>query len=467
MNNKKATKRALLTSVMALAMCVVMLVGTTFAWFTDTAKTSVNKIQAGNLDVMLQVKENGEWTDAENKTLSFLQKQGENQVQNADILWEPGCTYQLPELRVINNGNLALKYKIQITGIKGDAELNRVIDWTIKNDADTDETNLANTEYHLTAKGTENDADVITIKGHMQESAGNGYMNKTIDGIAITVVATQDTVEYDSTGKDYDDFAEYPNVVTLTANDIAATSFNQPNTTYYFVGEFDAFTIDRENSTSNVAFIAADNAVFNGDVTIQYHAGDRGTALAEKSSLTVKGFHVNGILLIGSRDKNVVIEGNTAKQIKLQMHDVASDIQVLKNTFANNTDLMGVRQYGFWLDPFVTDYDLTVANNTFTNIGSHAIAVQGHAGRTHNDATAAHSITVKDNTFTSYGMDNKTGRAAFKIWEDTKLAPNNTDQINADARALAASVKDNNIFAPDPGTNCVVADFYGKTVGFN
>ena len=51
MNTKKATKRALLTSVMALVMCVVMLVGTTFAWFTDTASTGVNKIVAGNLKV--------------------------------------------------------------------------------------------------------------------------------------------------------------------------------------------------------------------------------------------------------------------------------------------------------------------------------------------------------------------------------------------------------------------------------
>ena len=58
-NNQKATKRALLTSVMALVMCVVMLVGTTFAWFTDTASTAVNKIVAGNLDVDI-VDENGD-----------------------------------------------------------------------------------------------------------------------------------------------------------------------------------------------------------------------------------------------------------------------------------------------------------------------------------------------------------------------------------------------------------------------
>ena len=131
-NNKKATKRALLTSVMALVMCVVMLVGTTFAWFTDTASTAVNKIQAGNLNVALEMWNGEKWVDAENQTLNFLQKQSDGSVkQEANILWEPGCTYELPKLRVINKGNLALKYTIEITGINGDAKLNDAIDWTI------------------------------------------------------------------------------------------------------------------------------------------------------------------------------------------------------------------------------------------------------------------------------------------------------------------------------------------------
>ena len=62
MNSHRQTKRALLTSVMALVMCVVMLLGTTFAWFTDTATANVNTIKSGNLDVVLQVKDsNGDW----------------------------------------------------------------------------------------------------------------------------------------------------------------------------------------------------------------------------------------------------------------------------------------------------------------------------------------------------------------------------------------------------------------------
>ena len=52
---KNTTRRSLLASVLALAMCVTMLVGTTFAWFTDSASTSVNRIEAGKLNVALEM----------------------------------------------------------------------------------------------------------------------------------------------------------------------------------------------------------------------------------------------------------------------------------------------------------------------------------------------------------------------------------------------------------------------------
>ena len=104
MNNKRATKRALLTSVMALAMCVVMLVGTTFAWFTDTASTAVNKIQAGNLDVELEYsKDFKEWKKVSDTTKVF----------EDSTLWEPGRT-EVVYLRVKNAGTLALKYTLGI-----------------------------------------------------------------------------------------------------------------------------------------------------------------------------------------------------------------------------------------------------------------------------------------------------------------------------------------------------------------
>ena len=195
MTNRKSTKRALLGSVMAMLLRLAMLVGATFAWFTDTASTGVNKIQAGNLDVQL-VDENG--NSLEGKTLEF--KKAANAAEGEAVLWEPGCTYELPAVYVKNNGKLALKYKVAITGINGSAKLNEAIDWTI-NDADL------SADHSLSAGAT---SEALTIKGHMKESAGNEYMNESIDGIAITVYATQDTVESDSFNSTYDESATYP-----------------------------------------------------------------------------------------------------------------------------------------------------------------------------------------------------------------------------------------------------------------
>ena len=213
-DNRTSVKRSLLVSAIALTLTAALLIGSTFAWFTSTASTGVNKIQAGNLKVDLEMSTDGtNWESAEGKTLTFKTKDNRGADQ---ILWEPGCTYELPQLRVVNKGNLALKYKIQITGIQGDAKLNEVIDWTI-NDNDI---NL--TEGHLTA-GQQGDA--FTIKGHMQDNANNDYQNLTIDGIGITVCATQDTVENDSFNNTYDKDAEYPISVT-TGDELQAIVSN-------------------------------------------------------------------------------------------------------------------------------------------------------------------------------------------------------------------------------------------------
>ena len=205
MTNRKSNKRALLGSVMAMVLCLAMLVGATFAWFTDTASTGVNKIQAGNLDVVLEMQNaDGKWVSAEGKTLDFVKAAD---AKGEAILWEPGCTYELPALRIRNNGNLALKYKVAITGINGSAKLNEAIEWTIGDVA-------MGTEQHLAA----GESNAFTIKGHMKESAGNEYMNESIDGIAITVVATQDTVESDSFNNTYDASATYPVVAVGDVN---------------------------------------------------------------------------------------------------------------------------------------------------------------------------------------------------------------------------------------------------------
>ena len=204
MTNRKSTKRALLGSIMAMVLCLAMLIGATFAWFTDTASTGVNKITSGNLDVEIVNKEGEKVT-----SLKWVKAEG---AAAESVLWEPGCRYQLEPFQIVNNGNLALKYKLVITGLTGDADLLKVIQFTY---TIGDETLDLAGEGHLTAKGTDGaKSQPITITGAMDTAAGNEYMNKKLDNISITVVATQDTVESDSFGTQYDKDAEYPVAVT-------------------------------------------------------------------------------------------------------------------------------------------------------------------------------------------------------------------------------------------------------------
>ena len=211
MTSSKSTKRALISSTLAILMCVAMLIGTTFAWFTDTASTAVNKIQAGNLKIELQMKDNdGNWVNAEGKTLPFLVK-GEIPAEGTQIYWEPGCTYQVPEMRILNKGNLAVKAYIYISGFKSNGgsgvDLRDVLEW---------ETSMydgiltfPNNDISVTKMRPNGDLK-FNIKCHMKEDAGNEYQGLSVEGISITVVATQDTVEKDSIDDQYDKDAGYP-----------------------------------------------------------------------------------------------------------------------------------------------------------------------------------------------------------------------------------------------------------------
>lgn len=96
----KSKKTALLMSFTSLLICFAMLVGSTFAWFTDTASTGVNKIVAGNLKVGFQYWNGEKYVDAKDVSLFSEETQ-----------WEPGHT-EIVYLKVINQGNLALKYRL-------------------------------------------------------------------------------------------------------------------------------------------------------------------------------------------------------------------------------------------------------------------------------------------------------------------------------------------------------------------
>lgn len=213
MTKSKSTKRALLSSVLALVVCVAMLVGSTFAWFTDNASTAGNTIVSGTLDIgLVDAADNS----MEGEVIDFVTV--DNRTQS-EIFWEPGCTYKTEPVYVVNKGNLALKYKVGINGIDGDAKLLEVIEWTVK---------IGDTEYALSAlegklypagsnKGASK-SDAIVLSGHMKEEAGNEYQGLTVEGISVTVFATQLTSESDSFSDQYDAMATVDDINELKAS---------------------------------------------------------------------------------------------------------------------------------------------------------------------------------------------------------------------------------------------------------
>ena len=222
MTSSRSTKRALLTSALAIVACVAMLIGSTFAWFTDTASTGVNKIQAGNLDIELQMKGNdGKWVNAEGKTLPFLVK-GEIPAEGTQILWEPGCTYYVPAVRVLNKGNLAVKFEYITEALGVTGKLAEVLEPVFKTplDANGEEVNI---EPEVLKPGEASPA--WSFGYHMNKNAGNKYQNATATGMRLTVVATQATYEKDSIDDQYDKDAEYPISVT-TGDELQAIVSN-------------------------------------------------------------------------------------------------------------------------------------------------------------------------------------------------------------------------------------------------
>ena len=215
MTSSKSTKRALISSVLALLMCVAMLIGTTFAWFTDTASTGVNKIVSGNLKVDII----GAKSDSHIEKLNFTKAAG---AEGEALLWEPGCRYLTEGFRIANKGNLALKWRAEInkdnivdgkaapTAKDGKSLLDVIDFYVVTKAADGTETAVAIENFTGKLAANVGKSETYYIKGVMQTTAGNDYQDLTLDGITITVYATQDTVENDSFNDQYDKDAGYP-----------------------------------------------------------------------------------------------------------------------------------------------------------------------------------------------------------------------------------------------------------------
>ena len=328
MESSKSTKRALLTSALALLMCVTMLVGATFAWFTDTASTGVNKIVSGNLDVKLMYSTDMQtWKEATDQTKLF----------DDNALWEPGYT-QVVYLKIVNAGKLALKYEAGFSknytsnrGKNVNGDWYRVDNYLKIGTAET-ETKFANREdvwsaIAATEKTLAKDVMLtdgwITLKAreeskpfavaiYMPTSVGNEanasrLRPSSVSGLGIEVRATQATVENDSFGTDYD------------AN--AATVLNRVE---YTDGEHTVTGNIQANGTAG-AIHGTGTAKITVDATTVYGTYVSNYAMAvcasSRSEITIKGGDFanqapagSALSLIYAEDSaKITIEGGTFK----------------------------------------------------------------------------------------------------------------------------------------------------------
>ena len=261
MTNSKNTKRALLASVLSVLLCVAMLIGSTFAWFTDSVTSGKNKIVAGNLDVELYTKDvNGEYTTVVGEDTNLLMD---------GALWEPGHV-EVINLKVANLGTLALKYKfgVNIASEKGSTNvfgeefnLSDFIKFAMINEEKTYANTAAGREQAIkdaetagsaliSAMNIEQDGvlypttkvdkdhpaeQFVTLVVYMPTTVDNHANYKTAEGVeapeielGIDLVATQVPYESDSFGTDYDENAGNSNEDSGESNFIFNLSSTNP-----------------------------------------------------------------------------------------------------------------------------------------------------------------------------------------------------------------------------------------------
>ena len=441
MSNKKATKRALLTSITALAMCVVMLVGTTFAWFTDTATANVNKIQAGKLDVALEMFDTAQnkWVTAEGQTLEF--KKADAAPSGEKVLWEPGAEYKLPELRVRNDGNLAIKYEVAITGAVdatpnngvNDLELLDVITFSASIGGGPATSGVYGTTIANGALNAKDDAQTIQLSAKMGENAGNKYQEMAISGIAITVKAMQASYEYDSNGNTYDDAADMTpdNLhlrasanVTKTVDPTQETEFKSESGTVSLTAPAGSIATEGDYTLSVVPMAsgnitaAAGTAVNAYDIKLKAEDGTVVTAAAG-TTFTVQ-------LKIGAGLKNVKVFHNGTEITPITYDETAGIVTFTTDSFsifdvqydAPTAMIVGGECYTTLADAVAAAKDgdtITLLKNTNGN------GIQVATGKF---ATRGLTVNFNGHSYTVGGVlvgSSGTGTNAFQLLQGNKI----------------------------------------------
>lgn len=314
----KSSKRALLLSALAIVLCIAMLIGTTYAWFTDTASTAVNKIQSGNLDVQLEYsKDFSEWKNVTEDTKLF----------EDSTAWEPGRT-EIVYLRVKNAGTLALKYTLGIYNLYNSTGKNvlgnkyrlsdyvklgaveadaayadraaaiNAVDADAKLITDIDNSGMAGASLEP------NDTKIYALVLYMPTEVGNEANPKNKDpywaakmSFGISVSATQAMSESDSFDNTYDkDAATVLSAISFSSGKHEITKNIQAN------GRFGAIQAER---TAQFTINADVYAVYTKDTS-----GTTGGAMA----------------VCADGDSKVIINGGDFRQVSVPADDPVCDL---------------------------------------------------------------------------------------------------------------------------------------------
>ena len=461
---KTRTKKSFVASLVSMLLCVAMLIGATYAWFTDSVTSGVNKITAGNLDVDVEYS-----TDLN----TWAPVQGADSIFAKDALWEPGRT-EVVYLKIANLGSLALKYQLAVTaaseksGINVNDEAYKLSDYikfgqvedvtavyadraaaVAAVDADAGLISAGYAAAGNMAKGA--DDKVVALVVYMPESVGNEANYKTGTtpasiNLGVNLVATQDTVENDSFGTNYDAGAVYPasnaaefkeaiaqaeagdkveltGTVTLADKNITIADGVEIKGNGNTIITDGALYTGNNAKITDVVFDKVDPDETKGNASFVYATGVEGTTVID--GCTFKDAQWDALQITPKAGANIVITNN--------VFDTSDD-----NTYkvgGQGTAIQGTYRY---IHVEVTDVASRNSNDIFLTVTGNKFINMTADNFSRNDAISIDSIPLANITVGKNVAD--TTDFARELWLATDRATNlSTPEIVAQFLAATTS----------------------------
>ena len=240
MTKKRDAKRSLLMSGLALVLCLVMLGGSSLAWYSDVVSAEQNKIETGVMEVELLMWDGDGYDTPITESSEPIFDTDATDTSDGTVndstktLWEPGKT-QVAYFKLENTGSLNVKYRVNLNVTSIDKNLNEVLEYAIVPDAKmpdyatsaaaltswedgnpvvpgVNNTEVSNVYLPANPADPADSVDYFALYIHMDADADISYMGGSI-GFDINVEVTQATSEGDAFGGGYDAGATYPNGV--------------------------------------------------------------------------------------------------------------------------------------------------------------------------------------------------------------------------------------------------------------